>query len=280
MALLVKEYRTLNSGERIPVLGLGVFKVDNETTSAVVADAIKAGIRLIDTAKAYGNEEGVGRGIKNSGVDRKDLFVTTKVWNSDHGYDNTIAAVKESLQKLAIAYLDLVLIHWPVPKMDRYVETYQALEYLQKEGLVRSIGVSNFKVPHLEKLLKECEVVPAVNQIEVHPYLIQTETIEFCKLHHIAVQAWSPLAKGEALTDPVILEIAAAHKKTAAQVVLRWDYQKEVLSIPKSVKTERTVANADIFDFSLSSMEMAAIDALDCGKRTGPDPDVFDRMSC
>lgn len=280
MALLVKEYRTLNSGERIPVLGLGVFKVDNETTSAVVADAIKAGIRLIDTAKAYGNEEGVGRGIKNSGVDRKDLFVTTKVWNSDHGYDNTIAAVKESLQKLAIAYLDLVLIHWPVPKMDRYVETYQALEYLQKEGLVRSIGVSNFKVPHLEKLLKECEVVPAVNQIEVHPYLIQTETIEFCKLHHIAVQAWSPLAKGEALTDPVILEIAATHKKTAAQVVLRWDYQKEVLSIPKSVKTERTVANADIFDFSLSSMEMAAIDALDCGKRTGPDPDVFDRMSC
>ena len=279
MALLVKEYRTLNSGERIPVLGLGVFKVDNETTSAVVADAIKAGIRLIDTAKAYGNEEGVGRGIKNSGVDRKDLFVTTKVWNSDHGYDNTIAAVKESLQKLAIAYLDLVLIHWPVPKMDRYVETYQALEYLQKEGLVRSIGVSNFKVPHLEKLLKECEVVPAVNQIEVHPYLIQTETIEFCKLHHIAVQAWSPLAKGEALTDPVILEIAATHKKTAAQVVLRWDYQKEVLSIPKSVKTERTVANADIFDFSLSSMEMAAIDALDCGKRTGPDPDVFDRMS-
>lgn len=280
MALLVKEYRTLNNGEKIPVLGLGVFKVDNETTSAVVADAIKAGIRLIDTAKAYGNEQGVGKGIKDSGVDRKELFITTKVWNSDQGYDNTIAAMKESLQKLGTDYLDLVLIHWPVPMADRYVETYQALEHLHKQGLVRSIGVSNFKVPHLEKLLKECTVVPALNQIEVHPYLTQTETIDFCKAHSIAVQAWSPLAKGEALVDPVILEIAAAHGKTAAQVVLRWDYQKGVLTIPKSVKTTRTIANADIFDFSLSGMEMAAIDALDCGKRTGPDPDVFDRMSC
>lgn len=280
MQVLVKEYRTLNDGNKIPVLGLGVFKVDNETTKEVVADAIKTGIRLIDTAKAYGNEEGVGEGIRLSGINREELFVTTKVWNSDHGHDHTIAAVKESLKKLGLSYLNLVLIHWPVPSEDNYVDTWKGLETLQREGLVRSIGVSNFHVPHLEKLLREATVVPALNQIEIHPFLTQNEILAFCKKHGIAVQAWSPLAKGEALTDPTINVIADAHGKTPAQVVLRWNYQRGVLTIPKSVKAERTRANADIFDFTLSEEEMERISALDCGKRTGPDPDVFNRMSC
>jgi diketogulonate reductase-like aldo/keto reductase len=277
MKELVSQSLALNDGNNIPVLGLGVFKVENDVARDVVAGAIKAGIRLIDTAQAYNNEAGVGDGILRGGVERERLFITTKVWNSEHGFDKTTASLQQSLKLLKLDYVDLVLIHWPVPSKNLYVETFKALEKFKADGLTRSIGVSNFHISHLERLLDSCGTVPCLNQIEIHPYLCNAQLIEFCHKNNIAVQAWSPLGKGMVLDDEVIRAIAAQCGKTPAQVVLRWHYQKNIITIPKSVRTERIIENADIFSFELSKAQIEALDALDRGLRTGPDPDVFDR---
>ncbi|MEN8698758.1 aldo/keto reductase [Bacillus infantis] len=264
----------LHNGVEMPWFGLGVFKVQ-EGTEVIdsVKAAIKNGYKSIDTAAIYGNEEGVGQAIKESGAQREDLFITTKVWNSEQGYDSTLAAFDESLSKLGLDYVDLYLIHWPVK--GKYKDTWRALEKLYKDGRVRAIGVSNFHVHHLEDLLETAEIVPMVNQVEYHPHLAQLELREFCKQKGIQLEAWSPLKQGQLLDEPVITEIAEKHKKSPAQIILRWDLQNEVVTIPKSVKEHRIIENADIFDFELSSEDMEKIDALNKNERVGADPDNF-----
>ncbi|MCA1034002.1 aldo/keto reductase [Bacillus infantis] len=264
----------LHNGVEMPWFGLGVFKVQegSEVIDSVKA-AIKNGYKSIDTAAIYGNEEGVGQAIKESGAPREDLFITTKVWNSEQGYDSTLAAFDESLSKLGLEYVDLYLIHWPVK--GKYKDTWRALEKLYKDGRVRAIGVSNFHVHHLEDLLETAEIVPMVNQVEYHPHLAQLELREFCKQKGIQLEAWSPLKQGQLLDEPVITEIAEKHKKSPAQIILRWDLQNEVITIPKSVKEHRIIENADIFDFELSSEDMEKIDALNKNERVGADPDNF-----
>lgn len=234
--------------------------------------AIQNGYRSIDTAALYGNEEGVGQAIKDSGVAREELFITTKVWNSDQGYESTLTAFEESRKKLDLDYIDLYLVHWPVK--GKYKETWKALEKLYKDGLVKSIGVSNFKINHLEDLLKDSEVVPVVNQVEFHPLLNQQDLLEFCKSKKIQLEAWSPLMQGN-LDIPLLKELAEKYNKTNAQIVLRWDLQHEVITIPKSVHPKRIDENANIFDFELSNEDMQAIDSLNQNKRFGPDPDIF-----
>ncbi|CEG22087.1 Glyoxal reductase [Planococcus massiliensis] len=265
---------TLNNGVKMPIMGLGVFKVEdgNVVTEAVKA-AIQNGYRSIDTASFYDNEAGVGKGIKESGVPREDLFITTKVWNSDHGYENTLKAFDISLEKLGLEYLDLYLIHWPV--RGKYVETWKALEKLYQEGKVKAIGVSNFNIHHLEDILREGEVKPVINQVEYHPHLTQVELREFCELEGIQLEAWSPLKKGELLGDPVIQRLAEKHQKTPAQIILRWDIQNNVLTIPKSIKEHRIIENADIFDFSLEEEDMQEINGLNINSRSGADPETF-----
>lgn len=272
---LPMEFATLNDGYKIPKLGLGVFKVENDVASDVVKEAINAGIQLIDTAQAYKNEAGVGDGIARSEAERENLFITTKVRNGEQGFDSTVRSLYNSIKLLRLDYLDLVLVHWPVPMRGKYIETYQALEKLKSDGLIRSIGVSNFEQPHLTHLLDTCGTVPSLNQVEIHPYFNNRELISFCQERGIAVQAWSPLGKATVLADDTIREIAKQTGRTPAQVVLRWHYQNGVLTIPKSVHTERILENADVFSFSLSAEQMDAIDALDKGQRTGPDPAVF-----
>ncbi|MCK6205781.1 MULTISPECIES: aldo/keto reductase [Bacillus] len=264
----------LHNGVEMPWFGLGVFKVQegSEVIDSVKA-AIKNGYKSIDTAAIYGNEEGVGQAIKESGAPREELFITTKVWNSEQGYDSTLAAFDESLSKLGLEYVDLYLIHWPVK--GKYKDTWRALEKLYKDGRVRAIGVSNFHVHHLEDLLETAEIVPMVNQVEYHPHLAQLELREFCKQKGIQLEAWSPLKQGQLLDEPVITEIAEKHKKSPAQIILRWDLQNEVITIPKSVKEHRIIENADIFDFELSSEDMEKIDALNKNERVGADPDNF-----
>ncbi|MGD6902322.1 aldo/keto reductase [Bacillus infantis] len=264
----------LHNGVEMPWFGLGVFKVQegSEVIDSVKA-AIKNGYKSIDTAAIYGNEEGVGQAIKESGAPREDLFITTKVWNSEQGYDSALAAFDESLSKLGLDYVDLYLIHWPVK--GKYKDTWRALEKLYKDGRVRAIGVSNFHVHHLEDLLETAEIVPMVNQVEYHPHLAQLELREFCKQKGIQLEAWSPLKQGQLLDEPVITEIAEKHKKSPAQIILRWDLQNEVITIPKSVKEHRIIENADIFDFELSSEDMGKIDALNKNERVGADPDNF-----
>jgi len=265
---------TLNNGVKMPIMGLGVFKVEdgNVVTEAVKA-AIQNGYRSIDTASFYDNEAGVGKGIKESGVPREDLFITTKVWNSDHGYENTLKAFDISLEKLGLEYLDLYLIHWPV--RGKYVETWKALEKLYHEGKVKAIGVSNFNIHHLEDILREGEVKPVINQVEYHPHLTQVELREFCEREGIQLEAWSPLKKGELLGDPVIQRLAEKHQKTPAQIILRWDIQNNVLTIPKSIKEHRIIENADIFDFSLEEEDMQEINGLNINSRSGADPETF-----
>lgn len=265
---------TLNNGVKMPIMGLGVFKVEdgNVVTEAVKA-AIQNGYRSIDTASFYDNEAGVGKGIKESGVPREDLFITTKVWNSDHGYENTLKAFDISLEKLGLEYLDLYLIHWPV--RGKYVETWKALEKLYHEGKVKAIGVSNFNIHHLEDILREGEVKPVINQVEYHPHLTQVELQEFCEREGIQLEAWSPLKKGELLGDPVIQRLAEKHQKTPAQIILRWDIQNNVLTIPKSIKEHRIIENADIFDFSLEEEDMQEINGLNINSRSGADPETF-----
>ena len=264
---------TLSNGVRMPSLGFGVFQIrDGEPVVSAVCTAIAAGYRSIDTAAVYRNEAGVGRAVRECGLERGDLFVTTKVWNSRHGYASTLEAFEESRRRLGLEHIDLYLIHWPVAGL--YAETWRALEHLYAEGLVRAIGVSNFHPHHLETLLGGCRVVPMVNQLEFHPLLAQEATRACCRAHGIQLEAWSPLMQGH-LDIPLLGQIAGRHGRTPAQVVLRWDLQHGVVTIPKSGDPGRIVENAAIFDFELSADEMAAIDGLDAGRRFGADPDNF-----
>ncbi|SEN31435.1 aldo/keto reductase [Lihuaxuella thermophila] len=266
---------TLHNGVKMPWLGLGVWKMkEGEEVGQAVKAAIRAGYRSIDTAAVYGNEAGVGKAIKESEVAREELFITTKVWNADQGYDSTLAAFEESRKKLGLEYVDLYLIHWPVK--NKYKDTWKALEKLYKEGYVRAIGVSNFQIHHLEDLMAESTVKPMVNQVEFHPYLTQADLRRFCREHQIQLEAWSPLMQGEVVNEPVINELAQKYGKTPAQIVLRWDLQHEVVTIPKSTKEHRIIENAGIFDFELTAEDMARLDGLNKNHRFGPDPDNFD----
>ncbi|WP_424185889.1 aldo/keto reductase [Actinokineospora sp. G85] len=266
----------LNDGTAIPQLGFGVWQVPEDEVTAVVATALAAGYRSIDTAAIYGNEKGTGEAIAASGIPRDELFVTTKLWNSEQGYDSTLRAFDESMAKLGLDQLDLYLIHWAAPRRDKYVETFKAFEKLRADGRVRSIGVSNFHIPHLQRLLDETDVVPVVNQIELHPNLPQTELRAFHAEHGIATEAWSPLASGGLLGDETLGALARKHGKSPAQVILRWHLQLGTIAIPKSVTPERIRANIDIFDFELDADDLKAIAGLENGKRTGFDPDEFE----
>ncbi|GAA4267613.1 aldo/keto reductase [Frondihabitans peucedani] len=263
----------LNDGNSIPQLGLGVYKVDDDEAERTVATALELGYRHLDTAEYYGNEAGVGRALAASGVDRDDVYVTTKVWNDQQGYDSTLHSFDRSLAKLGLDVVDLYLIHWPAPRQDLYVETYRAMERIRQEGRARSIGVSNFQTHHLERLLGETDVVPVINQVEVQPWLQQRELRAFGEARHIVTEAWSPLARGRILEDPVLLRIASAHDISTAQVVLRWHLQQGLVVIPKSVTPSRIAENLDVFGFDLTPDETAAIDALDSGERVGSHPD-------
>lgn len=265
----------LNNDVSMPQLGFGVFQVPPDDTAQAVASALRSGYRSLDTAAAYGNEAGVAEGIRAAGMARKDLFITTKLWNSEHGYDPAQRAFDASLQKLGLDYVDLYLIHWPVPEQDRYVDTWKALEKLYTDGRTRAIGVSNFHPAHLRRLLDETGTAPAVNQVELHPRLPQTELRGFHAEHDIATEAWSPLAQGGMLTEPTLTNLASKYGKTAAQVVLRWHLQLGNIVIPKSVTPERIAENFDVFDFELADDDMAAIGDLDNGGRIGPDPDTM-----
>ncbi|HDR4948163.1 aldo/keto reductase [Bacillus cereus] len=269
----------LNNGVEMPWFGLGVFKVEEgpELVEAVKS-AIKAGYRSIDTAAIYGNEKAVGEGIRAgieaTGISREELFITSKVWNADQGYEETIAAYEESLKKLELDYLDLYLVHWPVE--GKYKDTWRALETLYKEDRVRAIGVSNFQINHLQDVMKDAEIKPMINQVEYHPRLTQKELQAFCKEQGIQMEAWSPLMQGQLLDNETLQAIAEKHGKTTAQVILRWDLQNGIITIPKSTKEHRIIANADVFNFELTKEDMETIDALNENHRVGPDPDNFD----
>jgi 2,5-diketo-D-gluconate reductase A len=266
----------LNDRHTIPQIGFGVFLVAPEETSQAVQCALQTGYRLVDTAAAYGNEAEVGEAIARSVLDRPDVFLTTKLWNDDQGHDDALSAFEHSLERLDTDYVDLYLIHWPAPSRGRYVDTWRALCELKEDGRARSIGVSNFTVENLERIIEATGVVPAVNQIELHPRLNQSELRKFHTEHEIVTEAWSPLARGgELLRDPKLAEIAARHERTVAQVVLRWHVQLGNVVIPKSVTPSRIEENFQIFDFSLSEEEMQAIDGLNSSQRTGPDPATF-----
>ncbi|MGN7177721.1 glyoxal reductase [Paenibacillus sp. FSL R5-0490] len=265
---------TLNNGVEMPQFGLGVYKVEKGLQiEKTVKDAINIGYRLIDTAAFYENEEGVGKAIKESGVPREELFITTKVWNTDQGYNQTLHAFDNSRKKLGLDYIDLYLIHWPVK--GKYVETWRALEKLYKDGKVRAIGVSNFQIHHLKDILENSSEKPAVNQVELHPLLSQEELRAFCGEYNIKVQAWSPIARGRVLEDNTIKEIAKRHGKSAAQIILKWHLQNGIMVIPKSVKKERLRENTDIFDFELTEDDIRQMNALNNNHRFGADPDNF-----
>jgi diketogulonate reductase-like aldo/keto reductase len=274
MAKQITDCTVLHNGVKMPWLGLGVWKVkEGDEVVRSVAAALRAGYRSIDTAAVYGNEEGVGKAIHQSGIPREEKFITTKVWNADQGYETTLQAFEASRKKLGLEYLDLYLVHWPVK--EKYKETWKALEKLYKDGLVRAIGVSNFQIHHLQDVMDNSEVVPMVNQVEYHPLLTQKELLQFCQRQNIQLEAWSPLMQGN-LDNPTLAELAEKYKKTPAQIVLRWDLQNGVVTIPKSITEKRIIENANIFDFELSREDMDKIDALNINKRFGPDPDNFD----
>ncbi len=266
---------TLHDGIEIPQLGFGVFQVPPDDTQEVVEQALEAGYRHIDTAGAYRNEKGVGAAIAASELAREDLFVTTKLWNSEQGFETTLAAFEKSLGRLGFEYVDLYLIHWPVPSEGRFVDTWRAFERIHGEGRARTIGVSNFRVEDLERLEGETETRPTVNQIELHPRLQQAELRAWHADHGVVTEAWSPLAQGELLDDETIVAIADRHGKTPAQAVLRWHLQLGNVVFPKSVTPERIRENIEIFDFELSDAEMAEFERLDRGERIGPDPGTF-----
>ncbi|MHB9857937.1 aldo/keto reductase [Streptomyces sp. YIM S03343] len=266
----------LNNGVEMPQLGFGVWQVPDDEAERAVATALESGYRSVDTAAIYGNEEGTGRAIAASGIERADLFVTTKLWNGDHGYDAALRAFDTSLAKLGLDYVDLYLIHWPTPARDTFVDTYKALEKLYSDGRVRAIGVSNFETQHLEQLIAETSVVPAVDQIELHPHLQQHGAREYHAEQGIATEAWSPLGSGKGLLEvPAIVAIAQKHGRTPAQVVLRWHLQLGTIVIPKSVTPSRIKENIDVFDFTLDIEDLAAISALNENRRLGPDPTTF-----
>ncbi|AJE43295.1 aldo/keto reductase [Streptomyces nodosus] len=267
----------LNNGVEMPQLGFGVWQVPDAEAERAVATALEAGYRSIDTAAIYGNEEGVGRAVSASGIAREDLFITTKLWNSDQGYDSTMRAFDASLEKLGLEYVDLYLIHWPVPSRGDFVETYQAFEKIYADGRAKAIGVSNFLPEHLETLIAQTSVIPAVNQIELHPHLQQLAAREFHAEQGIATEAWSPLGQGKGLLEvPAIVAIGQKHNRTPAQIVLRWHIQLGTIVIPKSVTPSRIKENIEVFDFSLDTEDMAAISALNEDRRIGPDPATFD----
>ncbi|WP_120338473.1 aldo/keto reductase [Cryobacterium soli] len=266
---------TLNNGVEIPQLGFGVFQVPDAETTDAVAAALAAGYRSIDTAAIYGNEAGVGRALTASGIPRDELFITTKLWNSDQGFESTIAAHEASLAALGLDHVDLYLIHWPAPANDLYLETWRAMEQLLADNRVRAIGVSNFEPEHLERLVDASLIVPAVNQVELHPRLTQSRVRAANDAHGIRTEAWSPLAQGSLLADPVIVEIAGRSDRTPAQVVLRWHLQQGRIVIPKSVTPSRIAENLAVFDFDLSADDLRHIDALNTDSRIGPDPVEF-----
>ncbi|USK93279.1 aldo/keto reductase [Rossellomorea marisflavi] len=270
---------TLNNGVQMPEIGYGVFRVEEgKDLEKAVETAIRIGYRSIDTAAIYQNEKSVGKGVQNAidagVVTREELFITSKVWNDGLSYDETIQAYEDTLERLGLEYLDLYLIHWP--GQNKYMEPWKALEALYKEGRIKSIGVSNFQVSHLEHLLETAEVKPVINQIEFHPKLVQEEVRAFCEKHDIQVEAWSPLMNAELLNHETVNEIAESLGKSAAQVILRWDLQHGVVTIPKSMTESRIKENIDIYDFELTEEQVKTLDALDEHKRIGPDPDQFD----
>ena len=266
---------TLNNGVEIPQLGFGVFQIPEDETTAAVSAALETGYRHIDTAAAYGNEAGVGRALADSGLSRDELFITTKVWNSDQGYDATLRAFDTSLAALGLDRLDLYLIHWPTPARDLYADTWRALERLVEEGRLRAAGVSNFQPAHLQRLLDGSSLVPTINQIELHPGLQQSELRAFHAEHGIATEAWSPLAQGAVLDDEAITSIAGRTGESPAQVVLRWHLQLGNVVIPKSVTPSRIRENFEVFDFELTDEDMSTIAGADRDLRTGPHPDEF-----
>ncbi|MCU1530253.1 MAG: oxidoreductase [Frondihabitans sp.] len=263
----------LNDGNSIPQLGLGVYKVDDDGAERASSTALEVGYRHLDTAEYYGNEAGVGRALRSSGLPRDDVFVTTKVWNDQQGYESTLLSFDRSMKRLGLDVVDLYLIHWPAPRQDLYIETYRALEKIREEGRARSIGVCNFQTHHLERLLGETDVVPVINQIEVQPWLQQRELRAFGDARHIVTEAWSPLARGRILDEPTLTTLAAKYGVSTAQIVIRWHLQSGLVVIPKSVTPSRIAENFDVFGFELSADDLATIDSLDSGERVGSHPD-------
>ena len=272
MTTVYSETKKLRNGVEMPRFGLGVYKMtDSDKTIEAITYALRHGYRAVDTAAIYENESETGEAIRNSRIDRKELFVTSKVWNADQGYDQTLRAFETSLKKLGLDYLDLYLTHWPIT--ETFVDTYRAIERLYEEKLIRVPGVSNHHIHHLEKLSVSANIEPMVNQVELHPLLTQVPLREYCQQHDIAVTSWSPLAKGKLLEEPVIQKIGQAHQKTAAQVIIRWHLQNELIVIPKSITPERILENSQIGDFKLTAEEMHVLDALNRDERTGTNPD-------
>lgn len=266
---------TLNSGQQIPQLGLGVYKLGQDVAENLVKTAIETGYRRIDTAAFYQNEVEVGAGVRNCGLPRDEIFVTTKIWNDDQGFERSLTAIDESLAKLNIDYIDMLLIHWPKPDQDLFVETWAAFQEAMESGKILGIGVSNFQPPHLEKLLAAGGTVPALNQVELHPGLQQVEVRKFNADHGIATEAWSPLARGRFNDDPIVKRISSTHDRTATQVIIRWHLQLGNLVIPKTATPARLKENISVFDFELTNQDMADLAGLDAGLRTGPNPDEF-----
>ncbi len=277
--MTIKDCVTLNNGVKMPLLGLGVYLADNDNVVESVKWAVNAGYRHIDTAAIYENEKGVGRAIAECGVKREELFVTSKVWNSMQGYDTTLAAFDTTMDDLGLEYLDLYLIHWPMPRIDKYIDTYKALEKLYKDKRVRAIGISNFYEPWIKRVLDECEVVPAVNQVEFHPYIQHKELREYCKSKNIAFESYSTLARGAVMKDETLIQIAEKYGKSVAQLVLRFALQLDIIVIPKSVHEDRIISNADVFDFEISAEDMKTIEGLDRNEIIcGADPHTFELM--
>lgn len=274
MKITADDVYTLKNGVEMPIIGLGVYKAeDGDQVKDAILAAIDAGYRHIDTASFYGNEKGVGEAIRASDVPRESLFITTKVWNDDLGYEETLKAFEISMDKLGLDYLDLYLIHWPIE--GRYTEAWKAMEKLYADGRVKAIGVSNFHRQHLEEVFSMCRTKPMVNQLEYHPHLAQKEMHEFCKMHGIQLEAWAPLKRGGLFEEPIIQALVEKHGKTPAQIILRWDIQNRVSTIPKSVTPSRIQENIDVFDFELSDADMKKIDSLDSNQRMGKNPDNF-----
>lgn len=270
----IKDYTVLNNGIKMPWLGFGVYKInDNDDTALAVITALEMGYRSIDTASFYGNEKGVGMAIKESGIPREELFLTTKIWTDDMRAGRTMASFEESLERLQTSYVDMYMIHWPAK--DYYLKTWEVMKEILQSGRAKAIGVSNCMEFHLEDIIQNCSIVPQVNQLEFHPNLMQPKLLKYCQLHNIQMQASSPLMRGLIMNDATILKLAQKHNKTAAQIVLRWDLQHGVVTIPKSVTKNRIQENSQIFDFELSQEDMKRIDFLDVGKRVGSDPNNF-----